>query len=44
MITKSKKGYRVESKKGKNLGDFRSRLEAVRRLGQVEYFKKHKRA
>lgn len=42
MIKRSEKGYKVVSKSGKNLGDFKSRLEAARRLAQVEYFKKKK--
>jgi hypothetical protein len=35
--------YRVVSKKGKNLGTYNTREEAVKRLQQVEYFK-HKKA
>lgn len=41
MIVKRKDGYFVKSKEGKNLGGpYKSRLEAMRRLRQVEYFKK----
>lgn len=35
--------YRVVSKKGKNLGEYDTREEAVERLRQVEFFK-HKKA
>lgn len=41
MIKKTNKGYQVTSKNsGKNLGKFATRLEAIRRLQQVEYFKR----
>jgi hypothetical protein len=40
MIIKRKDGYHVVSEKGKNLGGpYKTRGEAVKRLGQVEYFK-----
>ncbi|MFA6301231.1 MAG: hypothetical protein WC609_02685 [Candidatus Paceibacterota bacterium] len=43
MIVKRKDGYHVVSEKGKNLsGPYKARAEAVKRLGQVEYFK-HKK-
>ena len=43
MIIKKKDGYFVMSNDGKNLGGpYGSRLEAKRRLKQVEYFK-HKK-
>jgi len=43
MIIKRKDGYFVRSKEGKNLGGpYGSRLEAMRRLRQVEFFK-HKK-
>ena len=43
MIIKRKDGYFVRSKEGKNLGGpYGSRLEALRRLRQVEFFK-HKK-
>jgi len=43
VIIKKKDGYFVMSNDGKNLGGpYRSRLEAKRRLKQVEYFK-HKK-
>lgn len=41
MIRKVKDGYKVVSKKGKNLGKYKSKKGAVKRLRQVEYFKKH---
>lgn len=42
MIKKTKKGYRVVSKKGRNLGDEKTLKGAKERLAEVEYFK-HKR-
>lgn len=39
MIKKIKSGYRVVSHSGRNLGTYRSRKAAVKRLRQVEYFK-----
>lgn len=43
MIVKRKDGYFVRSKEGRNLGGpYGSRLEAMRRLRQVEFFK-HKK-
>lgn len=40
MIKKSKSGYSVKSKGGKNLGGpYKNRAAAVKRLRQVEYFK-----
>jgi len=43
MIVKRKNGYFVRSEEGKNLGGpYKSRLEAMRRLKQVEFFK-HKK-
>jgi hypothetical protein len=40
MIKKDKSGYKVVSKKGKNLGSgYKTRAEALKRLRQVEYFK-----
>jgi len=38
-IRKAGNQYRVVSKKGKNLGTFRSRKRALKRLRQVEFFK-----
>lgn len=44
MIVKRKSGYFVVSEGGKNLGGpYASRNEAVKRLKQVEYLKKHKK-
>jgi hypothetical protein len=43
MIKKVKKGYQVLSTKGKNLGGpYKTREEAVKRLRQVEFFKRQK--
>jgi hypothetical protein len=39
MIKKTKKGYRVVSKSGKNLGDVKTKAAAKKRLKQVEMFK-----
>ena len=39
MIRKTKSGFRVVSKAGKNLGESRTRAGAKKRLAQVEYFK-----
>ena len=40
MIIKRKEGYFVRSKEGRNLGGpYKSRIEALRRLRQVEFFK-----
>jgi len=43
MIKKVSGGYRVLSSKGKNLGGpYKTRAEALKRLRQVEYFKRQK--
>ena len=42
MIIKKGDKYQVQSKKGKNLGEYSSRKEAIKRLRQVEFFK-HKK-
>jgi hypothetical protein len=43
VIKKDKSGYKVVSKKGKNLGTgYKTRAEAVKRLRQVEFFKRKK--
>jgi len=39
MIRKFGKTFKVLSKKGKNLGEFKSKEQAKKRLQQVEYFK-----
>ncbi len=40
MIIKTSKGYFVKSEKGKNLGGpYRTKMEAEKRLRQVEFFK-----
>jgi len=41
-IRKVRGGYRVVSKSGKNLGKSKSRKGALKRLRQVEYFKRRK--
>ena len=41
-IKKVKGGWRVVSKKGKNLGTYKTKAGAKKRLGQVEYFKRKK--
>ncbi|MDD2285545.1 MAG: hypothetical protein PHQ11_09130 [Paludibacter sp.] len=43
MIKKSKSGYKVVSKKGKTLSKITTKKEAVKRLKEIEYFKKHKK-
>jgi hypothetical protein len=42
MIRKVKGGYKVVSKTGKNLGKSKTKKGAVKRLRQVEWFKRHK--
>jgi hypothetical protein len=43
MIKKVKGGYRVLSSKGKNMGGpYKTREEALKRLRQVEFFKRQK--
>jgi hypothetical protein len=42
-IIKHGSGYRLVSKKGKNLGDFSSKAAAAKHEGEVEWFKKHKK-
>jgi len=43
VIKKDKSGYKVVSKKGKNLGSgYKTRAEAVKRLRQVEFFERKK--
>lgn len=43
MIKKVKRGYRVLSEKGKNLGGpYKTKEAAEKRLRQVEYFKHNK--
>lgn len=45
MIKKTSGGkYVVKSKSGKNLSKPTTKKQAVKRLGQVEWFKKHKKA
>jgi len=42
VIRKRGSKYRVVSKKGKNLGEARTREGAAKRLREVEYFKRKK--
>ncbi len=42
MIKKVKEGYRVVSDSGRNMGTYRTKEGAEKRLRQIEYFK-HKR-
>ncbi len=42
MIKKTKDGYRVESESGKNMGTYKTRTEARKRLRQIEFFKHQK--
>ena len=43
MIKKVKGGYKVTSRKGKNLGGpYKTRVAALKRLRQVEFFKHRK--
>lgn len=42
VIRKIKGGYRLYSKKGKNLGTYKSKAGAKKRERQVQYFK-HKK-
>ena len=42
MIVKIKEGYRVVSESGRNMGTYKTKEEAARRLRQVEFFK-HKK-
>ena len=39
MIRKTKTGYKVVSKKGRNMGKYRTKKAAKKRLAQVERFK-----
>ena len=39
MIRKRNNKYQVVSKTGRNLGTYRTKKEALKRLRQVEYFK-----
>jgi len=41
-IRKVKSGYRLVSKKGKNLGTYKNKAGAEKRERQVQYFKKKK--
>ena len=39
VIRKIKGGYKVVSESGKNMGKYKTRAEAQKRLRQIEYFK-----
>jgi len=41
-IVKSGEDYKILSKKGKQLGKYHSREAALKRLRQIEWFKRHK--
>jgi len=43
MIVKVKGGYQVKSKTGKNLGKYKTKAAAEKRLKQVEMFKHMKK-
>jgi len=43
MIVKKKNRFEVKSKEGKPMGSYSSREEAVKRLRQIEFFKRKKR-
>jgi len=43
MIRKIKAGYRVLAESGRNMGTFKTLVEAKKRLQQIEFFK-HLRA
>lgn len=43
MIKKVKEGYRVESKKGRNMGTYTTEEQAKKRLRQIEMFKHMKK-
>lgn len=43
MIVREKGGWSVKSEKGKHLGGpYKKKSQAIHRLRQVEWFKKHK--
>lgn len=39
MIIKVKKGYQVRAESGRNMGTYKTKAEAKKRLRQIEYFK-----
>ena len=43
MIAKRKNKYVILSSKGKQLGNYDTKKEAIKRLKQIEYFKNKKR-
>ncbi|MBI2032414.1 MAG: hypothetical protein HYT09_02090 [Candidatus Levybacteria bacterium] len=44
MIRKVKEGFRVLSEKGRNMGTYKTKEEAKKRLRQIEFFKHKKTA
>lgn len=40
MIRKCKSGWKVVAHSGRNMGQYRTKKEALKRLRQIEYFKK----
>ncbi len=43
MIKKVKEGYRVQAESGRNMGTYKTKDEAKKRLQQIEYFKHKKK-
>jgi len=43
MVRKVQGGYRVLSESGRNMGTYRTKAEAEKRLRQIEMFKRLKR-
>jgi hypothetical protein len=43
MIVKKKNRFEVKSEQGKPMGSYYSKEEAVKRLRQIEFFKRKKR-
>jgi len=39
MIRRVKDGYRVVAESGRNMGTYKTKEEARKRLGQIEFFK-----
>jgi len=42
MIQKQGNKYIITSKKGKTLGTYKTKAKAIKRLAQIEYFKRMK--
>lgn len=43
MIKKMSPGYQVQSEKGRNMGTYKTKAGAQKRLKQIEYFKHAKK-